>query len=127
MLVETAVHEKHKHWTAMLRKDMPAGSKTILSIWSFDRKRIPNGTISKYKARLCDRGGMQSWGVDYWETYTPIVNWMSVRFVLAISKIHDLDTKVIYFVLAFPQAKLDVDVYMEIPAGMVLAIRECMS
>ena len=45
---------------------------------------------------------------------------MSVRFVLAIAKIHDLDTNVIDFVLDFHQAKLDVDVYMEIPAGMVL-------
>ena len=121
MLEETAVHEKRNHWTAMLRTDMPAGAKTILSIWSFKRKRIPDGTISKYKARLCAHGGMQSWGVDYWETYAPVVNWMSVRFILTVAKIHKLDTKVIDFVLAFPQAKLDVDVFMEIPAGMVLS------
>ena len=127
MLVETAVHEKRKHWTAVLRKDMPAGSKIILSIWSFKRKRIPDGTISKYKARLCAHGGMQSWGVDYWKTYAPVINWMSARFVLAIAKIHDLDTKVVDFVLVFPQAKLDVDKYMEIPAGVVLAIREYIS
>jgi len=63
---------------------------------------------------------MQSSGVDYWETYAPVVNWMSVRFILAIAKIHDLDTKVIDFVLAFPWAKLDIDGYMEIPAGVVL-------
>jgi hypothetical protein len=62
---------------------------------------------------------MQSWGVDYWETFAPVVNWMSVRFVLSIAKIHGLDTKAIDFVLAFPQADLDVDVYMELPAGMI--------
>ena len=100
---------------------MPVGAKTILSIWSFKRKRIPDGTISKYKARLCAHGGMQSWGVDYREMYAPVVNWMSVRFILTVAKIHELDTKVIDFVLAFPQAKLDVDVFMEIPAGMVLS------
>ena len=121
MLVETAVHEKRKHWSKMLRKDMPSGSKTILSIWSFKRKRTPDGQISKYKARLCAHGGMQSWGVDYWETYAPVVSWMSVRFILTVAKIHNLDTKVIDFVLAFPQAKLDVDVFMEIPAGMKLS------
>jgi len=38
-----------------------------------------------------------------------------------VANIHELDTKVIDFVLAFPQAKLDVDVFMEIPAGMVLS------
>ena len=78
MLAETAVHEKRNHWTAMLRNDMPAGAKTIFSIWSFKRKRIPDGTVSKYKARLCAHGGMQSWGVDYWETYAPVLHWMSV-------------------------------------------------
>ena len=46
---------------------------------------------------------------------------MSVRFILTIAKIHKLDTKVIDFVLAFPQAKLDVAVFMEVPAGMVLS------
>ena len=50
---------------------------------------------------------------------------MSVRFVLAIAKIHDLDIKVIAFVLAFPQANFDVDVYMEITAGMVLENGHC--
>lgn len=118
MIKETAVHEERGHWIRMLRSDMPAGAKTILSIWSFKRKRMPEGLISKYKARLCAHGGMQSWGVDYWETYAPVVNWMSVRFILTVAKIHDLDTKVIDFVLAFPQAKLDVDVFMEVPAGM---------
>ena len=38
-----------------------------------------------------------------------------------MAKIHDLDTKVIDVVFAFPQPKLDVDVFMEIPAGMVLS------
>jgi len=127
MLVETLVHRICKHCTAILQKDMPIGAKTILSIWSFKRKRIPDGTISKYKASFRVHGGIQSWGASYWEIYAPVINWMSVRFVLAIAKIHDLDTKVVDFVLVFPQAKLDVDKYMEIPAGMVLAIRECMS
>ncbi len=120
MLVKTAVHEARGHWTMMLRKDMPSHAKTIMSIWSFKRKRHPDGSILKYKARLCAHGGMQSWGIDYWETFAPVVNWMSVRFLLTIAKIHHLDTKAIDFVLAFPQAKLDIPVYMEIPAGMIL-------
>ena len=45
---------------------------------------------------------------------------MSVRFILTITKNQKLDTKVIDSVLAFPQAKLDVDVLIEVPAGMVL-------
>ena len=61
---------------------------------------------------------MQTWGVNYWETYAPTVNWISVRFLLIIAEILQLETQAIDFVLAFPQADLDVPVYMELPAGM---------
>ena len=47
----------------------------------------------------------------------PVVNWASVRSLLAISHIHQLKSKSIDFVLAFPQADLDVPVYMELPIG----------
>jgi len=49
-------------------------------------------------------------GDNYWETYSPVVNMMSVRLLLLIGKIHKLDLKAIDFVLAFSQAKLDVDI-----------------
>jgi hypothetical protein len=58
------------------------------------------------------------WGQDYWETYAPVVTWASVRLLLIVAKIHGLSSKSIDFVLAFPQADLDVPVYMELPAGV---------
>jgi hypothetical protein len=61
---------------------------------------------------------MQQWGVNYWETYAPVVNWISVRFLLILSKIVGLESRAIDFVLVFPQAKLDVPVYTELPIGM---------
>ena len=57
-----------------LRKDIPAGAKIILSIWSFKHKRLPDGQINKHKARICAHGGMKSWGVDYWKIYALVVN-----------------------------------------------------
>ena len=63
---------------------------------------------------------MQQWGVNYWETYAPVVNWISVRFLLVLSQIAGLESQAIDFVLAFPQADLDVAVYMELPLGMEL-------
>ena len=61
---------------------------------------------------------MQQWGVNYWETYAPVVNWISVRFLLILSELAGLESRTIDFVLAFPQADLDVPVYMELPIGM---------
>ena len=59
--------------------------------------------------------GKQKRGINYWETYSPVVNWVSVRFILIISQLAGLETQALDFVLAFPQAKLDVLVYMKIP------------
>ena len=117
MVKEVEDHEKRDHWMVMRREDMPKGTKTILSVWAFKRKRLPDGTVLKHKARLNAHGGMQRWGVDYWETYAPVVNWISVRLLLVLAIIHKLETKSIDFVLAFPQADLDRDVYMELPYG----------
>ncbi|MEY3108162.1 MAG: hypothetical protein RL730_513, partial [Actinomycetota bacterium] len=102
------------------RSMMPDNMKTIMSVWSFKRKRFPDGTLNKHKARLCAHGGMQQWGVNYWETYAPVVNWISVRFLLVISEIAGLETKALDFVLAFPQAELDTPVFMEVPIGIAI-------
>ena len=118
MLKETQDHESRGHWEVVKRSALPIGVKTIQSIWSFKRKRFPDGTLNKYKARLCAHGGMQQWGINYWETYAPVVNWISVRFLLILGEIAGLESRAIDFVLAFPQADLDVPVYMELPLGM---------
>ena len=104
----------------MRREDLPIGAKTILAIWSFKRKRFPDGRIQKYKARICAHGGMQTWGENYWEIYAPVVNWLSVRTLMILSVLHDLETRSIDFTLAFPQVDLDVDVFMELPVGFDL-------
>ena len=87
MRKEVEDHEKREHWQIVSRKDIPKGAKTILAIWSYKRKRLPDGSISKYKARLCAHGGMQRWGENYWETYAPVVNWISIRVLFILSLI----------------------------------------
>ena len=117
MVKEIDDHCERKHWDVIPRSQMPPGTKTILAVWAFKRKRFPDGRILKHKARLNAHGGMQTWGVDYWETYAPVVNWLSVRTLMTLSVIHDLETRSIDFVQAFPQADLEVPVWMELPWG----------
>ena len=94
---------------------IPKSAKIIQEIWTFQRKRTPDGTISKYKARLCAHGGMQQWGDNYRETYAPVVNWIYIRSMLIFTSLFNLSTKVIDFTLDFPQADLKEEVYMHIP------------
>ena len=60
---------------------------------------------------------MQKWGDNYWETYFPVVNMLSVRLLLSIAKIYNLESKDIDFALAFPQADLEEDIWMYLPTG----------
>jgi hypothetical protein len=60
---------------------------------------------------------MQQWGTNYWETYSPVVNMATVHLTLLLAQIYKLDSKAIDFVLAFPQAELDVDIWMYLPIG----------
>ena len=48
--------------------------KTILSILHFKRKIFPYRILMKHKSKLCTHGSIQKWGVNYWETYTLVVN-----------------------------------------------------
>ena len=89
-----------------------------MAIWSFKHKQFPDDTINKHKVRLCAHSGQQTWGQDYWDTYAPVVLWASVCLLLIVAKIHGLQSKSNNFVLAFPQADLDVPEFMELPAGI---------
>ncbi len=108
-------HKKQVHWTCMQHGDMPENTNIIMRIWSFKHERFPYGTLNKNKARLCAHRGMQTWGNNYWETYTPVVNWAGVCLLLAEVKIHALPLKSMDLVLAFLQADLEVIIYMELP------------
>ena len=76
----------------------------------------------KHKSRICEHVGTKKWGVNYWETYVPVVNCISVRSLLAIARIHGLPSISTDFLLAFLQSELDVDVFMDIYLGMVVDI-----
>ena len=121
MIKEADDNEKHNHWEIVHFWDKPPGVKTILDIWDFRRKRFPDGRINKLKARLCAHCGMQQYGVNFWETDSPTVNYISVRFLMIVAQILKLYTKAIDFVLAFPQYDPDVPVYIELTSGMDLA------
>ena len=49
---------------------------------------------------------------------------LTVRLLLALCNIHGLHSKSIDFVLAFPQVDLDVDIWMELPMGIVVGSHE---
>ena len=68
----------------MRRDEVPTGRKVLKSTWTFKLKRLIDGTSLKYMARLCVRGDLQTEGVDYFEIYTPLVQWSTIRLLLIL-------------------------------------------
>ena len=102
---------------------LPAGRKALKSKWVFATKEKNDGSL-RYKARLVIKGFMQVEGLDYQETFAPVIKMQSLRMILSIANhrkmlIHQMDVKT-----AFLNGYLEEDIYMEQPEGQVIPEKE---
>jgi Reverse transcriptase (RNA-dependent DNA polymerase) len=87
------------------------------STWAFKLKRYPDGSVRKYKARFCAGGHRQIEGVDFFETFAPVVNWTTVRLLLILSQVLNLSSRQVDYTAAFVHAPIDDEVYVAMPRG----------
>jgi Reverse transcriptase (RNA-dependent DNA polymerase)/GAG-pre-integrase domain len=121
MSKEIKSHTDNKNWIVMERKAVPTGHDILPAIWAMRRKRrIDTQEVYKWKARINIHGGKQTKGVNYWDTYAPVATWASIRLVLNMAAVNGWETRQLDFVLAYPQAPVETDLYMEIPAGFAI-------
>ena len=57
MVKEIEDHSKNVHWKRIFRHTI-LDVKTVKAVWSFERKRCHDGSLLKYKDRLCVHGGL---------------------------------------------------------------------
>jgi hypothetical protein len=93
----------------------PKNKSVLKGTWAFKLKRLPDGTPYRYKARFCARGDMQTEGVDFFETYAPVVQWSTIRLLLSIVLTEGWTTRQVDYTNAFAQAELKEEVYVECP------------
>ena len=100
---------------------VPTNSLILPAVWQMKRKRdIKTRKIKKYKARLNINGSRMLKGVHYDETYAPVASWNSIRILLILVAAFGWHTQQIDYVLAFPQAPVEKEIYMKIPKGFEL-------
>ena len=71
--------------------------------------------MTKYKARLTIHGGKQTYGINYFETYPPVVTWFAIRLLIIFTQMAIAASR---FVMAYTQAPIKIDMYMERPPGI---------
>ena len=104
--------------------ELPAGRKPISCKWVFKVKHDETGKVERFKGRLVAKGFLQKYGIDYDETFSPVVRFSSIRALLAygVSRqmlIHQMDV-----VTAFLNGTLDEEIYMQQPEGYVESGKE---
>ena len=96
---------------------IPAGANIVDTRWVFKRKRLADGTLDKYKARLVARGFTQVYGVDFDETYAPVSQLTTFRIFLALVMLLMLTAVHLDVQTAFLNATLEFEVYIKLPKG----------
>ena len=69
--------------------DLPNDRQAIENKWIFKKKTDADGNVTVYKARLVAKDFRQVQGIDYDETFSPVVMLKSVRIMLAITAFYD--------------------------------------
>lgn len=99
--------------------DLPEGKRVIGSKWIFKRKIGSSGAVERYKAQLVAQAYSQKYGLDYDETFSPLIRFESIRVLLALSARYVLEVHQMDVNTAFLNGELEEEVFMKQPSGFV--------
>lgn len=115
--LELRAMEVHQVWKLI---PIPPGARAIGCKWVFTRKRNKHGKVVRWKARLVAKGFAQREGVDFFETFAPVLHYKSLRVLCSLVASLDLEFLQMDVPTAFLNAECKEDVYMKLPEGFKL-------
>ena len=124
---------KHPQWVAAIDAEfqslkkqatwslvpLPPHKNVVTCKWVYKLKRHIDGSIARYKARLVARGYLQQYGMDYDETFSPVVKPVTVRILLSLVVQFGWELRQLDVSNAFLHGVLKEEVYIAHPQGYV--------
>lgn len=97
----------------------PPNANVIVSMWLHKHKYNADGSFKKHKSRLVANGKSQENGIDYDETFSPVVKPATIRTLLHLALANNWDVHQLDVQNAFLHGTLNETVYMSQPPGFV--------
>ncbi|KAJ9552903.1 hypothetical protein OSB04_016948 [Centaurea solstitialis] len=108
----------YKNGTWTLVPPVP-NSNVVACKWVYRLKADENGKLSRYKARLLAKGFHQQHGVDYHETFSPVIKPTTIQTILSLAVPNQWSLRQLGIQLAFLHGDLAETVYIRQPPGFV--------
>lgn len=115
-----SLHENHTYELV----ELPKGRRALKNKWVYRIKTEDSSSKPRYKARLVVKGFRQEKGIDFEEIFSPVVKMSSIRVVLGLAAVQDLEIEQLDVKTAFLHGDLDEEIYMEQPEGFKVPGKE---